>query len=168
MLRYHDIQHNTILQGTGLRVALFVSGCDKEPKCKGCHNAIAWDKNSGIPFDNNAKQEIFEQLDKDYIAGTTFLGGEPLATYNVNEVTELAKEIKEKYPNKNIWCYTGKTWEDIKHLSIMQYIDVLIDGEFIEELADVKYPFAGSTNQRVIDVQESLKHNKIVLWQDKK
>ena len=153
-MNYHDIQHDTMLQGQGLRVAVFFSGCDREPKCRGCHNAIAWDKDSGIPFDDNAKQEIFEQLDKDYIAGTTILGGEPLASYNIDEVTKFAKEIKSKYPNKNIWCYTGKNFEDVKHLEIMNYIDVLVDGEFIEELADINFPYAGSTNQRVINVQE--------------
>lgn len=163
-MNYHDIQHDTMLQGSGLRVALFVSGCDKEPKCKGCHNAIAWNKDSGIPFDNNAKQEIFEQLDKDYIAGVTFLGGEPLASYNISEITVLAINIKCFYPNKNIWCYTGKNWEEVKHLLIMNYIDVLCEGEFIEELADVNYPYVGSTNQRLIDVQKSLKTGEVILY----
>lgn len=163
-MNYHDIQHDTMLQGEGLRVAVFFSGCDKIPKCKDCHNYIAWDKDSGIPFDDNAKQEIFEQLDKDYISGTTLLGGEPLASYNIDEVTKFSKEIKNKYPNKNLWCYTGKNWEQVKHLPIMQYIDVLIDGEFIEKLADINYPYAGSTNQRVIDVQRSLKYDTIILY----
>lgn len=162
-MNYHDIQHDTILQGEGLRVAIFFSGCDKTPKCRGCHNPIAWDKDSGIPFDDTAKQEVFDQLNQKYIHGCTFLGGDPLASYNIAEVTEFAEEIKSKYPNKTLWCYTGKNWEEVKHLPIMQYIDVLIDGEFIEELADINYHYAGSRNQRVIDVQASLREDKVIL-----
>lgn len=149
-MNYHDIQHDTMLQGEGLRVAIFFSGCDREPKCRGCHNSIAWDKNSGIPFDVNAKLELYTELNKPYIQGVTMLGGEPLASYNREEVTKLCKDIKKMFPEKDIWLYTGYTYEQVKDLEIMKYIDVLVDGEFVEELKDENYPWAGSTNQRVI------------------
>ena len=107
-------------------------------------------------FDEAAKQEIFEQLDKNYISGITFSGGDPLHPANRLDVRSLMAEIKEKYPNKTIWLYTGESWERILHYSMMQYVDVLVDGEFHIEERDVKLLWKGSKNQRVIDVQKSL------------
>lgn len=108
-------------------------------------------------FDEKAKQEIFEQLEKPYISGITFSGGDPLHAANRLDVRNFMIEIKEKYPDKTIWLYTGDVWENIFHYPLMQYVDVLVDGEFKVELKDVKLQWKGSSNQRVIDVQESLK-----------
>lgn len=137
-----------MLQGEGLRVALWVSGC--EIHCKGCHNYHYWDKKCGKPFDDNAYKEICEQLDKDYIAGLTILGGNPTEIYNIPDVTALCKRVKQDYPHKNIWLYSGHEYKDLKDLELLKYIDVLVDGEFVEELADENYEWAGSTNQKVI------------------
>ena len=108
-------------------------------------------------FDDAAKQEIFDQLDKSYISGITFSGGDPLHAANRLDVRNLMAEIKEKYPDKTIWLYTGDSWENILHYAIMQYVDVLVDGEFQVDKKDVKLLWKGSSNQRVIDVQKSLK-----------
>lgn len=140
--------------GDGLRVVLWVAGCNH--CCKECHNPITWDPNGGLLFDEAAKQEIFEQLDKDYISGITFSGGDPLHPANRLDVRNLMAEIKEKYPNKTIWLYTGDCWENIFHYPMMQYTDVLVDGEFCVDKKDTKLRWKGSLNQRVIDVQASL------------
>lgn len=154
-MRYHNITKDDMLNGDGLRVVLWVAGCSH--CCKDCQNPITWDPNGGLPFDENAKQEIFEQLDKPYISGITFSGGDPLHSANRFEVRNLMAEIKEKYPDKTIWMYTGDSWENIMHYAIMQYVDVLVDGEFEVAKKDVKLLWKGSSNQRVIDVQKSLK-----------
>ncbi len=153
-MRYHNITKDDMLNGDGLRVVLWVAGCSH--CCKECQNPITWDPNGGLVFDETAKQEIFEQLDKSYISGITFSGGDPLHSANRLEIRKLAEEIKEKYPDKTIWLYTGDTWEHILHYPMMKNIDVLVDGEFIVEQKDVKLLWKGSKNQRVIDVQKSL------------
>ena len=144
-----------MLNGDGLRVVLWVAGCAH--CCKECQNPVTWDPDGGLLFDESAKQEIFDQLDKDYISGITFSGGDPLHPANSLEVKELMREIREKYPNKTIWLYTGGEWEAIRYLPLMQYVDVCVDGEFINELKDVKLRWKGSSNQRVINVQASLR-----------
>lgn len=154
-MRYHNITKDDMLNGDGLRVVLWVAGCSH--CCKECQNPITWDPNGGLPFDEAAKQEIFEQLDKPYISGITFSGGDPLHSANRFEVRNLMAEIKAKYPNKTIWMYTGDSWENIMHYAIMQYVDVLVDGEFEVAKKDIKLLWKGSLNQRVIDVQKSLK-----------
>ena len=154
-MRYHNITKDDMLNGDGLRVVLWVSGCSH--CCKECHNPITWDPDGGLPFDDSAKQEIFEQLDKPYIAGITFSGGDPLHAANRLDIRNFMAEIKEKYPDKTIWLYTGDVWENIFHYPLMKYIDVLVDGEFKTELKDAKLLWKGSSNQRVIDVQESLR-----------
>lgn len=166
-MNYHDIKHDDMNNGPGLRVTLFVSGCDHY--CNGCQNPETWDTKSGIPFDNTAIEEIFEQLDNDYISGITFSGGDPLNESNRVEVCSLIHQIRLKYgKSKSIWIYTGYTWEEIVNTltPILLGIDVLIDGMFEKDLADVNYHWAGSTNQRVIDVQRSLEEKKIVLYKD--
>ena len=173
-MNYHDIKHDDMNNGSGLRVTLFVAGCDHY--CKDCQNQETWDTNSGIPFDGKAKAEIFEQLSKDYISGITFSGGDPLNNYNVEYVHSLIVEIKEKFPNKSIWLYTGYTWEELfgyemtsenkYRKEIIKRIDILVDGLFEIDKADVNYHWAGSTNQRVIDVQKSLQKNDVVLYCD--
>ena len=144
-----------MLNGDGLRVVLWVAGCSH--CCKECQNPITWDPEGGIAFDEAAKQEIFEQLEKPYISGITFSGGDPLHAANRYDVRNLMAEIKEKFPDKTIWLYTGDLWENIMHYAIMQYVDVLVDGEFEIDKKDNKLLWKGSSNQRVIDVQKSLK-----------
>lgn len=153
-MRYHNITKEDMLNGDGLRVVLWVAGCSH--CCKECQNPVTWDPAGGLPFDEAAKQEIFEQLDKPYISGITFSGGDPLHSANRLDVRNLMAEIKEKYPDKTIWMYTGDLWDNILHYAIMQYVDVLVDGEFKVEEKDNKLLWKGSKNQRVIDVQKSL------------
>ena len=162
-MRYHNITKDDMKNGDGLRVVLWVAGCSH--RCKECHNPVTWDPDGGIPFDESAKQEIYEQLDKDYISGITFSGGDPLHASNASEVEAFMTQIKEKYPNKTIWLYTGSVWEDIKDYPLMQYVDVCVDGEFHIEERDERLRWKGSRNQRVIDVQDSLKnpHNDPVI-----
>lgn len=153
-MRYHDITKDDMKNGDGLRVVLWVAGCDH--CCKLCQNPLTWDEDGGLPFDEEAKQEIFEQLDKDYISGITFTGGDPLHPSNRLEVLALMREVKEKYSDKTIWLYTGDVWEDIYGHPVMQYVDVLVDGEFDYTKKDNKLMWKGSSNQRVIDVKASL------------
>ena len=161
-MRYHNITHDDMLNGDGLRVVLWVAGCNHQ--CPQCHNPITWDIEGGIPFDDAAKEEIFSELDKDYISGITFSGGDPLHPANRAEVTQLIDEIRVKYPNKTIWLYTGYVWDAIKELSCVPQLDVLVDGPFLIAQKDVKLHWRGSANQRVIDVKASLREDAIVLW----
>lgn len=153
-MRYHDITKDDMLNGDGLRVVLWVAGC--EHCCEGCQNPVTWDPNGGLAFDESAKNEIFEQLDKPYISGITFSGGDPLHCANRNDVKKLAMEIKECYPDKTIWLYTGDVWENVMHYPLLKYIDVLVDGEFEQDKKDTTLMWKGSRNQRVIDVQATL------------
>ena len=149
-----------MLNGDGLRVVLWVAGCSH--CCKECQNPITWDPNGGLPFDDAAKQEIFEQLEKPYISGITFSGGDPLHSANRVEVRNLMAEIKQKYPDKTIWLYTGDSWENILHYAAMQYIDVLVDGEFVEEKKNLRLAFRGSENQRLIDMKKTRSEDRVV------
>ncbi len=160
-MRYHNITKDDMLNGDGLRVVLWVAGCTH--KCKECQNPITWDINGGLEFGESEKKEIFNQLDESYISGITFSGGDPLHPQNRQPVYELAKEIKEKYPDKTIWLYTGFLWEEIKDLPIIPYLDVIVDGEFKIELLDPQLYWKGSSNQRVIDVPATLKKGEVVL-----
>lgn len=153
-MRYHDITKADMRNGDGLRVVLWVSGCSH--CCKGCQNPLTWDPEGGLPFDESAKQEIFEQLDLPYISGITFSGGDPLHSANLADVRELIEEIRERYPDKTIWIYTGNVWEEIFELPLIAKTDVVVDGEYVEALRDVKLQWKGSSNQRVIDVQKTL------------
>ena len=143
-----------MLNGDGLRVVLWVAGCNH--CCRECHNPVTWDPDGGLFFDQAAREEIFEQLDKDYISGITFSGGDPLYPGNRPDVRDFMAEIKEKYPAKTIWLYTGDSWENIFMLPLIKYVDVLVDGEFHVEEKDAKLLWKGSKNQRVIDVQATL------------
>ena len=168
-----------ISNGEGIGIALFVQGC--EFHCKGCFNQETWNFEDGEEWTNITKAHFFELADKPYIKRISILGGEPLHAINVLTVYNLCKEIKQKYPEKSIWLYTGYTLESfwintgrvitddfvperVYRNEILQYIDVLVDGQFVEELKDLTLKFRGSSNQRLIDVQESLKQNKVVLW----
>lgn len=150
-----------MLNGDGLRVVLWLSGC--EHHCEGCQNPITWNANDGLVFDENAKQEIFTELDKDYISGITFSGGDPLLCATRKEVGEFVKEVRQKYPNKTIWMYTGYDWDAVKDLDLMKDVDVLVDGRFVLALKDDKLEWKGSSNQRVIDVKSTLKNGEVVL-----
>ena len=160
-MRYHNITKDDMLNGDGLRAVLWVAGCTH--KCKGCHNPVTWDIEGGIPFDDAAKEELFEAIKPDYISGVTFSGGDPLHPANHVEVAVLAKEIKETFPNKTIWLYTGFCWDEIKTRDGVKYCDVIVDGPFVQEEFDGKLHWKGSKNQRVIDVQETLRRKEIVL-----
>lgn len=161
-MRYHNITKDDMLNGDGLRVVLWVSGCDH--CCKDCQNPITWDPNGGLLFDEEAKAELYEVLNRDYISGLTLSGGDPLYVTNREDILKLVKEVKEKFPKKTIWLYTGFLWESIKDLEIMNYIDVLIDGEFVAEQLNTQLYWRGSANQRVIDVQKSKTAEKVVLY----
>ena len=151
IMNYHNILHDDMKNGEGLRVVLFVSGCMH--KCKNCHNPETWNIESGIPFDEDAKNEIFDQLSKDYIHGITFSGGDPLHKDNMPTVEALIDEIRIKFPTKTIWLYTGYEYEAIQNLSITHKIDVLVDGRFVEELKDPKLEYRGSSNQRILKLR---------------
>lgn len=188
-MNYHLIKTDDMLNGSGLRVVLYLSGCSH--MCRNCHNPETWDCNSGKEFDDEAKAKIFEQLNKDYISGITFSGGDPLHDNNLNDVWCLIREIRDTFPTKNIWLYTGyeleemgfckaindfakgdRDWKEALNAECNNFIrqmiisqcDVIVEGKYVEELADVNYPWAGSTNQRVIDMKKSLEEDKIVLW----
>ena len=133
-MNYHNITKDDMLNGDGLRVVLWVSGCNHH--CKNCQNPITWDEKGGLPFDEKAEEELFEALDKPHIDGITFSGGDPLFPNNRSEVFRLIKKIRNKLPQKTIWLYTGYTWEQIKDLEGINDIDVIAEGEFIEELKD--------------------------------
>lgn len=163
-MRYHNITKDDMLNGDGLRVVLWVAGCAH--CCKECHNPVTWDPNGGLEFDDAAKQEIFDELEKDYISGITFSGGDPLHIHNAFDVTELAKEIKEKYPTKTIWLYTGSTWNEMKNMKIVPYLDVVVDGEFEIAKKDDNLHWKGSANQNVIDVKKTLEKGEIVLHEE--
>ncbi|MCR4923959.1 MAG: anaerobic ribonucleoside-triphosphate reductase activating protein [Lachnospiraceae bacterium] len=153
-MRYHNITKDDMLNGDGLRVVLWVSGCDH--CCKECQNPITWDPDGGLLFDEAAKKEIFDELDKDYISGITFSGGDPLHPANRLDVKNLIIEIRNKYPDKTVWLYTGFTWKEIKDSSITPLLDVIVDGEFEIDKRDPKLLWKGSGNQKVIDVKKTL------------
>ena len=163
-MRYHNITKDDMLNGDGLRVVLWVAGCDH--CCPECQNPITWDPNGGLPFTEAERAEIFTELDKDYISGITFSGGDPLHPANITEVTNLAREIRKKYPNKTIWLYTGSLWDEIRNEEIVKYLDVCVDGEFEAQKKDLKLKWKGSSNQRVINVPETIRRNEIVLHQE--
>lgn len=171
-MRYHNITKADMLNGEGLRVVLWVSGCSHH--CHACQNAMTWDPNDGLVFDEDAKKEIFDELEKDWCSGITLSGGDPLFFGNREEISKLVKDIREKFKDKTIWLYTGYTWEELleqkktdKFLdTILNNIDVLLDGRFVLKLASEKIHYVGSSNQCVIDVKKSLKKNKKVLYID--
>ena len=154
---YHNILHDDMINGEGLGVVLFVSGC--KHNCFNCQNPQTHNFKSGILFDKNAKEEIFEQLEKEYISRITYSGGCPLCEPNRNEITQLAKEIKLKYPNIQQWCYCGESFNEVENYKVMNYIDVLIDGKFVQELADINCEWRGSTNQNIY-IKEGKKWKK--------
>lgn len=159
-MRYHNITTDDMLNGDGLRVVLWTAGC--EHHCPGCHNPVTWDADGGLEFDASAKQELFTRLEQEYIHGITYSGGDPLYPENRKAITQLAEEIRRKYPQKTQWLYTGYEWESIKEEAIMSYLDVVVDGRYMEVLRDTKLHWRGSRNQRVIEVQKSRRTGEII------
>ena len=180
-MNYLKIEHEDVCNGTGLRVVLWLSGCSHH--CYNCQNPQTWNSDSGIPFNDSAKQEIFTELSKNYISGITFSGGDPLHENNLDEVLKLVQEIRISFPKKSIWLYTGYELSEIikqeqyekvsgipsvwsKRWKIISNIDVLVDGEYIDEQKDLTLKWRGSKNQNCIDVKQSLAQNKVVLYCD--
>lgn len=166
-MNYHDIKHCDLLNGDGIRVSLWVSGCNHN--CNQCQNPQTWNINSGIPFDKDAEKELFEALEKNYISGITFTGGDPLHENNLECVLNLVNKIRLLLPDKTIWVYTGYTWEQcLKHpvrKEIVYKCDIIVDGRYINELRNITLSWRGSSNQRVIDVKQSLRENKVILYE---
>ncbi len=164
-MKYAKIRKMDISNGEGVRVSLFVQGCSFH--CKNCFNQETWDFNGGKEFTTAEIQKIIELANKDYIAGLSILGGEPLHDNNVDEVFHIVATFKEKFPNKDIWLWTGFKFEDAikdsKRKFILRNIDVLVDGQFEEDKKDLTLKWRGSSNQRVIDCKKSLAENKIIL-----
>lgn len=175
-MNYAKINKNDIANGIGVRVTLFVSGCTHF--CKGCFNSEAWDFNYGQPFTTEVEEELLEALAPSWIDGLTLLGGEPMEPQNQRALLPFLKRIKEMYPQKTIWCFSGYTLEDelLKDSrarcevtdEMLSLIDVLVDGEFVEELKDISLRFKGSSNQRLIDLKPTLATGKVVIWDGKK
>ena len=167
-MKYAKIRKMDISNGEGVRVSLFVQGCSFH--CKNCFNQETWDFNGGKEFTTAEIQKIIELANKDYIAGLSVLGGEPLHSNNVDEVLHIVATFKEKFPNKDIWLWTGFKFEDAikdsKRKLILCNIDVLIDGQFEEDKKDITLKWRGSSNQRVIDCKKSLAENKVILKED--
>lgn len=171
-MNYGEIKSFDIANGEGVRVSLFVSGCTHH--CKNCFNKETWDFNFGKPFTKEVEDSIIEMLASNYIDGFSLLGGEPFEPQNQRVLTPFLKRIKEKFPNKSIWCYTGYLFDD-ELLSesrarcectdeMLSLIDVLVDGEFVQDLYNITLAFRGSENQRIIDVQKSLETGEICLY----
>ncbi|MGN0334903.1 MAG: anaerobic ribonucleoside-triphosphate reductase activating protein [Lachnospiraceae bacterium] len=160
-MRYHNITKDDMLNGDGLRTVLWLAGCGH--CCPECQNPITWDPDGGLLFDQAAKEELFGELEKNYISGVTFSGGDPLYPSSRRDLLNLIREIKEKFPTKTMWLYTGYLWEEIKNLELVSYLDVLVDGEFLIDQRDVSLKWKGSANQRVIDVQKSLAQDEVIL-----
>lgn len=171
-MNYGEIKKCDIANGEGIRVTLFVSGCTHH--CKGCFQPETWSFSYGKPFDEAAVQEVLRSLAPYYVNGLTLLGGEPFEPDNQRGLLPLLKEVRARFPEKNIWCYTGYTLEsDLLSDSrarcectdeMLSLLDVLVDGEFIEEKKDISLPFRGSANQRIIDVQKTLKTGEVNWW----
>lgn len=173
-MNYSEIKNCDIANGPGVRVTLFVSGCTHH--CVGCFNEETWDFNYGNFFDESAEKKLLTYLEPEYISGLTLLGGEPLEYANWQALLPFVRKVRERYPKKNIWCYSGYRfdedivdkfcvqWKDMR--VFLSYIDVLVDGEFVMQEKDISLQFRGSRNQRIIMVQESLRNGDIVLWSE--
>ena len=162
-MRYAKIRKMDIANGPGVRLSIFLQGCAFH--CKGCFNPETWDFDGGLELTDDVISEVIELCSLDHITGLSILGGEPMHPKNREATLEIAKRFKEKYPKKNIWCWSGFLFDrDLKDLEVLKYIDVLVDGQFVEEKRNPKLKWRGSSNQRVIDVKKSLKKGEIVLF----
>lgn len=167
-MNYAAIKKHDVANGPGIRVSLFVSGC--EHYCKGCFNSEAWDFSYGAPFDASAEAELFEALGRSYIKGFSLLGGEPFHPKNRPVLADLLEKIKEKFPEKDVWCYTGYNFEELCDESLarrmLENIDILVDGRFIEEKKNLSLRFRGSENQRILRMPETLASGSPVFWEN--
>lgn len=164
-MRYNKIRKMDISNGPGVRVSIFVQGCTFN--CKNCFNPETHDFNGGEEFTDDTIEKVLSLCEKDYVEGLSILGGEPMHPKNLEGVTKLAKKFKQKFPNKNLWAWTGFLFDNyLKDKEICKYLDVLVDGQYMEELHDPTLKWKGSSNQRVIDVQNSLKEGKVILFED--
>lgn len=164
-MNYATIKWTDIANGEGVRISLFVSGCTR--RCKDCFNAVAWDFSYGKPFDESVRESIYDGLKADYIAGLSLLGGEPLEPENQRALLPFVKEVKKRFSEKSIWCYTGNVFDPATGLlkeqdkntevteELISLFDVLVDGEFIEAQKNIRLKFRGSSNQRILDVKKS-------------
>lgn len=168
-----EIKKCDIANGPGVRVSLFVSGCTHH--CPGCFNKVAWDFDYGTPFTETVQQELLTALAPDYVRGLTLLGGEPLESINQQALLPFLEKVRECLPNKDIWCYSGYTFEQIyadmfagipETGRLLSLIDVLVDGRFVESKKDITLRFRGSSNQRIIDLPRSLDRGEVILWQE--
>ena len=160
-MRYNLIRKMDISNGPGVRVSIFMQGCQFH--CKNCFNPETWDFEGGKEFTDETIDEVLDLCQKNEVKGLSILGGEPMHPKNIEGTTKLAKRFKEKYPNKNIWAWSGFNFEkDLKDKEIMNYLDVLVDGQFVDEQKNPTLAWKGSANQRVIDVKQSMKSNKVV------
>lgn len=172
-MNYAVIKNCDIANGPGVRVSLFVSGCPH--RCKGCFNEEAWDFDFGAPFTQDTVDTILAMLRPDYIRGLTLLGGEPFAPQNQESIVELLRQVKKELPNKDIWAFSGYLFEHIKSGRLgpwkiteeyLSYLDVLVDGPFVESKKNLSLRFCGSENQRIIDIPATLANGQVILWQD--
>lgn len=163
-MKYNLIRKMDISNGPGVRVSVFMQGCAFH--CKNCFNKETWDFEAGKEFNQDTIDEVLNLCKEDYIKGLSILGGEPMHPKNIEGTTKLAKAFKEKYPNKNVWVWSGfKFDEELKDKEVLNYVDVLVDGKYEDDLHDFTLKWRGSSNQRVIDVQESLKEKKVITIQ---
>ena len=171
-MNYSEIKLNDIANGAGVRTSLFVSGCRHH--CKGCFNRVAWPFDSGMPYTNVVEGSIIRSLMPSYVDGLSILGGEPLEPENQPDVAGLIQHVRMMVPESTIWIWTGFTYENLMHDRsctevlpyILRNIDVLVDGRYVEELADITLRFRGSSNQRIIDVPKTLESGEVCLWDD--
>ncbi len=163
-MRYNQIRKMDIADGPGVRVSVFLQGCAFH--CKNCFNPETWDFNGGSEFTDETIQEILDLCDREYIAGLSILGGEPMHPKNIEGTIRLAKAFKERFPEKSLWSWSGFLFDDVCNKEIFQYLDVLVDGQYVDELHDPRLKWRGSSNQRVIDVQKSIKKKEVVLYCD--
>ena len=173
-MRYHNITTADMMNGEGLRVVLWLSGCSHH--CYNCQNPVTWDENDGLIFDESAKEELFRELDKDYISGLTLSGGDPLHEANLDGVLDLVNKFRLSFPNKSIWIYSGYQWSEIfndgvyltkncvgwKRREIIKQCTVMVDGRYIDSQRNPQAKWKGSDNQRVINIPESLKQGKVI------
>ena len=164
-MRYNKVRKMDISNGPGVRVSIFMQGCTFN--CKNCFNPETHDFMAGEEFTEDTINEVLKLCENEHVEGLSILGGEPMHPINIEGTTELAKKFKEKFPDKNLWIWTGFLFDkDLQNKEVLKYIDVLVDGQYVDELRDPRLKYCGSSNQRVIDIQKSLKDGKVVLYQD--
>ncbi len=161
-MRYNLIRKMDVANGPGVRISIFMQGCPFH--CKNCFNEETWDFKKGKEFTDETINRVLEVANKDYVQGLSILGGEPLHPTNIEGTIKLAKAFKEKYKDKDIWIWSGYLYDDVVNKDIFNYIDVLVDGRYEDDLHDFRLKYRGSSNQRVIDIKKTLKQNKIVLY----